>query len=481
MRASAAAQPSPRVARILAAGVIALGVWLLAQAVVLAQQAASAHAQQGERTPSLLRWSLAAPEAIIGPGSEGIASASRVEGRLRAAGQSTVLDVSLALDGRPLPLDVLQQAQLVAYTDQPVTVTLIAARDEGVAGIEIGRSHLLPPGGTLRLPLHAPFARANVLRLRLQRNAPGTLDLVSLRLIPAQGRGCRSGWCNGAPEQLLLAPAATPERFLAARDRLVDERPLAVPAVAGVPAWLGWAVERAAARAVPAAGWLSLLVLAWAVWSRWRDHPPHGGGMAELLPLFAIPVLLLALGLPAPDSAVALLAFLVCCLAALLHPGGRHDWRWLGDSAAWRSAARVTAAGIAVVVLLLALDLLDGDGRSAASWSWERVARYLPWALLQQSLLLVAIAPRAGRNGRDRRSAALLAGAVFALLHLPNFALMIATFAAGSAWARSGVRHGALLPLALSHWLLGTLVVLTAPDWLLRSAEIGGRFLMPGG
>ena len=94
----------------------------------------------------------------------------------------------------------------------------------------------------------------------------------------------------------------------------------------------------------------------------------------------------------------------------------------------------------------------------------------------------------AGLVLRQRTQNTVLAASAVALmlvgmapLHLPNFALMVFTFAAGSAWARSGLRHGALLPLALSHWLLGTLVVLSAPAWLLRSAEIGARFLLPSG
>jgi membrane protease YdiL (CAAX protease family) len=73
----------------------------------------------------------------------------------------------------------------------------------------------------------------------------------------------------------------------------------------------------------------------------------------------------------------------------------------------------------------------------------------------------------------------LAAGTVFALLHMPNFSLMLATLFAGSVWAWQGYRHRALLPLIATHALLGWLLVLATPAWLLRSAEIGGRFLMP--
>ena len=80
---------------------------------------------------------------------------------------------------------------------------------------------------------------------------------------------------------------------------------------------------------------------------------------------------------------------------------------------------------------------------------------------------------------RNVLEAALAAGAGFGLLHLPNLSLMRATFVGGTAWAWLGQKHRALLPLAASHVVLGLAWLWLAPTWLLRSAEIGGRFLMP--
>ena len=55
---------------------------------------------------------------------------------------------------------------------------------------------------------------------------------------------------------------------------------------------------------------------------------------------------------------------------------------------------------------------------------------------------------------------------------------MAFTCAGGTAWAWLGWRHRVLLPLAASHAALGLWLTQIAPTWLLRSAEIGGRFLM---
>ena len=92
---------------------------------------------------------------------------------------------------------------------------------------------------------------------------------------------------------------------------------------------------------------------------------------------------------------------------------------------------------------------------------------------------IAPIAPRMRLLLPDTRAAALACGLLFALMHAPNFALMLFTLAGGSIWAWLGQRHRALLPLAASHAVLGVWLMHVAPSWLLRSAEVGGRFLMP--
>jgi membrane protease YdiL (CAAX protease family) len=108
--------------------------------------------------------------------------------------------------------------------------------------------------------------------------------------------------------------------------------------------------------------------------------------------------------------------------------------------------------------------------------------RYLPWAALQQYLLLVIVARRLDYALAWRPLAVLLAALLFALAHTPNTPLMLLTFTAGLLWVGWFLRRGALLPVILAHALGATLLLGIASDsgWL-RSLAIGGRYLGWGG
>lgn len=83
---------------------------------------------------------------------------------------------------------------------------------------------------------------------------------------------------------------------------------------------------------------------------------------------------------------------------------------------------------------------------------------YLPWALMQQTLLqfyllgrLLALFP----NG-FRFVAFILIGACFGLVHLPDVWTALATVAAGIVWSLIYYRYRLLLPLAFSHAAVGS-------------------------
>lgn len=457
---------------------LVLGLWLLAQACTLLWQAGAAYLDQQALAAGAPRfaWSLADADAIVAPGSEGISGSQRSAEGLRPAPGAQVVDLSLALRGRPVALGSYRRAELDLRSDTDLAVALLVADALDGTAREIARRHVRAgaPRVEIPLPLDAPHAQR--LRLRIERSQPGTLVLERLALrAPRCSAAHPPSDCPGTPVAT-LAWRATPERLLAARDAAM----LARPAVVLMPAHLPETLARAGAALrspwpARCALALSLLVLGWSLRARMRGGSGHA---RQLLVLFAVPVLLLLSGQPdASDDPVATLAFLAACTAALVHPGGRRDWRWLGNPAAWRGAAVVTVA--AALVIALAALLALGSGEEWRAWRGDRLPRYLAWALLQQALLLVAIAPRMAAASRDAGTAALLSGALFALLHLPNFSLMLATLLAATAWALLGLRHRALLPLVASHAVLGTLLVWAAPEWLLRSAEVGGRFLLP--
>ena len=100
------------------------------------------------------------------------------------------------------------------------------------------------------------------------------------------------------------------------------------------------------------------------------------------------------------------------------------------------------------------------------------------WGLMQQYPLQCFINRRAQMLwGRGPRSI-LFVAAVFALLHLPNPWLTLATFCGGLLWAWAYQRAPNLWALALSHSLMTVVLVTTVPYSSLGGMRVGyGYFL----
>ena len=137
----------------------------------------------------------------------------------------------------------------------------------------------------------------------------------------------------------------------------------------------------------------------------------------------------------------------------------------------------VTAALVLVLVGWLCGSLRLGGiraGRSSViTYFW-----LFCWGLLQQYPLQGFINRRAQMVwGRGSRSI-LLVASVFALLHLPNLWLMVATFSGGLLWAWVYQRAPNLLALAFSHSLMTIVLVTTMPYSSLHGMRVGyGYFL----
>lgn len=83
---------------------------------------------------------------------------------------------------------------------------------------------------------------------------------------------------------------------------------------------------------------------------------------------------------------------------------------------------------------------------------------YLPWALMQQTLLqfyllgrLLAVFPK-----QYRFVPMMITGACFGLVHLPDVWTALVTVASGFVWSLVYYRYRLLLPLAFSHAALGS-------------------------
>lgn len=146
-------------------------------------------------------------------------------------------------------------------------------------------------------------------------------------------------------------------------------------------------------------------------------------------------------------------------------------WHWNGDKRAWWYAALVVALALAIGILLH-----GAGGRAIATPGLRQVLRYFGWALLQQYLICAIYAERWNIVIGNKYAAMYLGALGFALMHTPNAALMLATFAGGLCWCAIYLRYRVLLPLALSHTASALLLVALLPPDILRSAEVSVRF-----
>ncbi|HMF57630.1 MAG TPA: CPBP family glutamic-type intramembrane protease [Pyrinomonadaceae bacterium] len=143
----------------------------------------------------------------------------------------------------------------------------------------------------------------------------------------------------------------------------------------------------------------------------------------------------------------------------------------------FRAAARLLIIPVIFSALLIILTgKLTGGFYSTKPQKWQWILWLPLWALLQQYALQGFINRRAqilwGKNWRSL----LLVACAFALLHLPNPWLTLATFAGGLLWAFIYQRAPNLFALALSHALLSLLLVWALPVSILNSLRVGFRY-----
>lgn len=470
----------------LAALAAALAFWAISQLTVAAWLAHEATRREADWTQGISpwHWDFSRAASVVRPGSHGIASARRHGGgmALTLPGEG-VANLSLALDGGHIALDAVDRARIDLTTDAPLRLFLLPAPGSGQGLAPSGR-HLSwaeadVDAGThrLELPLAAlPQSTSPALQLRIESTPGATLHLRGLTLAATP---CDTA--SPCPVRRERAPAfATPERLLAFRDAAARRAPAVTIEAGGffgdAGHWLGTRLHGVSDLVSRFAGLalLALVLLALARRLLRRTATSRRRAALELaIPLGGAFVLLLA-GWPARDTPMQAGIALALCLAALaLLPPPSRQWRWQGDAAAWKSALVFTVLAAVATAPLALLEHEPTPPRDAL-----HLLRYPLWALVQQWLLIAAIAPRVRLLLPDARAAALACGVLFALMHAPNFALMLFTLIGGSLWAWLGQRHRALLPLAASHAALGLWLAHLAPPWLLRSAEIGGRYLM---
>jgi len=142
----------------------------------------------------------------------------------------------------------------------------------------------------------------------------------------------------------------------------------------------------------------------------------------------------------------------------------------------FRAARLLALPTIIIAAVLVGLGLLMKslrfDRQQVIQWSWT-----LPlWGLAQQYVLQGFINSRAqALYGQGWRSMFLVAS-IFALLHLPNPWLSVATFVGGFIWAYVYQRAPNLLALALSHALMSMILALSLPPATINSLRVGIKY-----
>jgi len=72
----------------------------------------------------------------------------------------------------------------------------------------------------------------------------------------------------------------------------------------------------------------------------------------------------------------------------------------------------------------------------------------------------------------------LMTAGLFALVHVPNYPLMLLTFLGGLIWSFVYERAPNLFASAISHVLLSATVLVAVPEWILPSMTVGYRYLL---
>jgi membrane protease YdiL (CAAX protease family) len=142
----------------------------------------------------------------------------------------------------------------------------------------------------------------------------------------------------------------------------------------------------------------------------------------------------------------------------------------------WRAARLLVLPVVVATILIVAagalLKSLRFDGRQLLEW-----ALWLPlWGFAQQYVLQGFVNRRAQLALGRGWPSVLLVAAVFALLHLPNPWLAVATFAGGLVWAYVYQRAPNLFALALSHALMSMLLAVSLPPALIKSLRVGIKY-----
>jgi membrane protease YdiL (CAAX protease family) len=174
------------------------------------------------------------------------------------------------------------------------------------------------------------------------------------------------------------------------------------------------------------------------------------------------------------------LAFVLIISSQRLHRESLHEIGFRFDNF-FRAVKLLLLPMIVVSVLSLLIGIALRARPSFLRWHADRsifltLAISSGWGLLQHYVLQSFINRRAQLIWGAGWLSVLTTAAIFALLHLPNPTLTVATFAGGLVWAAIYQRAPNLFTLALSHAAMSWVIVATLPESLLNHSRIGLKY-----
>jgi len=387
-------------------------------------------------------------------------SAGHYDGVLDIGGLAWFIDGAKPATAPPSEAAMLRVRFVLAHSGEIRLRSAAMRRAPGYSSLDLDAQpmivepgHAVPAGalGVFRLPFDSILQKVDIAAIGASAGASGQ----PLILLPQRGRVEQQMALRNAVYAALPAAILVPESAFA--ETFADARALVASGFGEVPARSQWA---------PVAVLALLLLVA-----KFRSpREPRRRALFELALTMAAPLWLILgdhFDGTLHASHYALIGLTIAYAISLSLP---RVWHWDGDLRAWGYAALVVALALAI-----GLFLHRSGVQATPVPGLRQVLRYFGWALLQQYLVCAIYAERWNIVTGNRYMAAWLGALGFALMHAPNAALMLATFAGGLCWCAIYLRYRALLPLALSHTACALSLVVLLPTDILRSAEVSVR------
>jgi membrane protease YdiL (CAAX protease family) len=169
------------------------------------------------------------------------------------------------------------------------------------------------------------------------------------------------------------------------------------------------------------------------------------------------------------------MAFVLMFASHRAHGETAREVGWRVDNF-FEAARLLILPTLGVIVLILLAGWMLGSLRFEGSQLRARFLWLPAWGLLQQYVMQGFINRRAQLIWGRGWPSILLVGLIFALLHLPNLWLALATFTGGLILAYFYQRVPNLLAPALSHGLVSLVMVSTLPTTALHSMRVGFKY-----